>query len=114
MADLKINKIKLNVQYLWYMREEHVPLPIINIKYMNKSIKIHEFILRKYFNTYEMLQKDFIEYDNIKELNLSSSIIFDNYHLEYKYFELIIKYLYGLECDLEDILLNDLYKIHAF
>jgi len=110
----KLNKIKSDVQHLWHIRNACTPLPIISVIYMNKSIKIHEFILCEYFNTYEILKKDLTEHENIKELVLSSSIIFDNYHLEYKYFELIIKYLYGLECDLEGILLNDLYKIHAF
>jgi len=108
------NKIQLNVQYLWHMIEKYKSSPIINIEYMDKIIKVHEFILCNHFNSYEILKKDIVECENIKKIVLSSSIIIDTYHLEYKYLELIIKYFYGFYYDFKNISLNDLYKIHAF
>jgi len=111
-----MNKIQSKIQFnvLWSCREQCSLFSIVSINYINNNIKIHEFILSYYFGTYEMLKRDFVLCDEFKQLEFSSSIISDNYHLEYKYFELIIKYFYGLECNLENISLNDLCKIHAF
>jgi len=115
---MSANIIQSNIQFsdLWNHREDHKMFSIINIKYMDNSIKVQEFILKKYFGDYNILKKDLKDKktDKIKNLHFSSSIISDDYYLEYKYFGLIIKYFYGQECNLTDISLNDLFKIHAF
>jgi len=99
---------------LYKYRDEYDLFSIIKIKYMKNIINIHEFILKEYFGNYEILKKDFIICDDFKELHFSCSIICDKYFLEFEYFELIIKYLYGFTCDLTNIKLNNLFKIHAF
>jgi len=111
---MNINKIQLNVLYMWNMINIQDPQTIINIKYMNEIIQVHEFILKKHFSIYEILKNDFVIQEGTINLDFSSTIISDEYHLEYKYFELIIKYYYGFVCDLKGITINDLFKIHAF
>jgi len=112
----KVNEIQSKIKFdtLWNYREHYDMFSIIKINYMNNDINIHEFILSDYFGTFKILKKDFIVCDKFKKLEFSSSIMSDDYHLEYKYFELILKYFYGHKCSLENILLNDLCKVHAF
>jgi len=101
--------------YLWNNRIEGHLMPKIKIKYLDNIITVHEFVLQDNFKTYEILKDNFVGDGVIKELNFNSiTTITGVVQLEYKYFELIIKYLYGIEFNLESILLNDLYKIHMF
>ena len=109
-----IDKTPPHVKYLWNNKITYDSFPIIYLKYMDNVIKIHEFILRDHFKTYDTMKKKIVQDDNIKELDLLEVIDFDTLNLEYKYLDLIIKYLYGHDCDIQNIPLNDLFKIHLF
>jgi len=101
--------------YLWNNRIEDHLIPKIEIKFVDDTITVDEFILRDNFKTYELLKDKFVGDGIVKELDFSHMMsVIDNICIEYKYFKLIIKYLYGFEFDFEGISLNELYKIHLF
>jgi len=86
----------------------------LNFTKINRTIFVHEFIIKKYFGSYDILKYDFVKKNDYIELLFDESIIDDNYYINFNIFEQIIKYFYGISFKWDEYNLNDLFNIHAF